>query len=99
VTYRLTKTFAPKLDYGSIRRELDAKGIKDPTASQMRQVVIAIRRAKLPDPKVAGKCGEFLYEPDGHGKEIQKSPTLVSGNALLPPSCAFTAGGWKCSDC
>ncbi len=63
VTYRLTKTFAPKLDYGSIRRELDAKGIKDPTASQMRQVVIAIRRAKLPDPKVEGNAGSFFMNP------------------------------------
>jgi UDP-N-acetylmuramate dehydrogenase len=63
VTYRLTRTFTPKSDYGSIRRELEAKGINNPTAEQMRQIIIAIRQAKLPDPKVQGNAGSFFMNP------------------------------------
>ncbi len=63
VTYRLTQTFTPKSGYGSIRRELEAKGINDPTAEQMRQIIIAIRQAKLPDPKVQGNAGSFFMNP------------------------------------
>lgn len=63
VTYRLTQTFTPKSDYGSIRRELDAHGITAPNAEQMRQIIIAIRQAKLPDPKVQGNAGSFFMNP------------------------------------
>ena len=54
VAYRLSKTFTPHLDYGNIRAELEKKGIKAPTAQQLRDIIIDIRNAKLPDPKVMG---------------------------------------------
>ena len=52
VTYRLSRTFTPHLDYGNIRAELEKEGITTPTAQQLRQTIINIRNAKLPDPKV-----------------------------------------------
>lgn len=63
VTYRLSTTFSPKLDYGNIRASLSAKGITMPTASELRQTIIEIRRAKLPDPKVRGNAGSFFMNP------------------------------------
>lgn len=63
VTYRLSASFAPHVDYGNIRAELDAKGIATPTARQLRQVIIDIRNAKLPDPKVEGNAGSFFMNP------------------------------------
>ena len=54
VTYRLSSTFTPHLDYGNIRAELERKGIEEPTAKQLRETIIEIRQAKLPDPKVMG---------------------------------------------
>lgn len=63
VTYRLSNTFSPKLDYGNIRNELADRGIAQPTAEQLRQVIIDIRRAKLPDPKKEGNAGSFFMNP------------------------------------
>lgn len=63
VTYQLAADFQPHLDYGNIRAELERRGITEPTASQLRQVVIDIRQAKLPDPKVTGNAGSFFMNP------------------------------------
>jgi len=63
VTYRLHDTFAPRLDYGNIRAELEAAGITEPTAQQLRDVIIKIRKAKLPDPAVEGNAGSFFMNP------------------------------------
>ena len=50
-------------EYGNIRAELDRRGIQTPTAAELRQVVIDIRNAKLPDPKVTGNAGSFFMNP------------------------------------
>ena len=63
VTYRFSKTFEPRLDYGNIRSELERRGINSPTASQLREVVIDIRQQKLPDPQVTGNAGSFFMNP------------------------------------
>ena len=63
VTYGLSKTFTPHLDYGNIRAELERKGIQKPTAQQLRETIIDIRNAKLPDPKVEGNAGSFFMNP------------------------------------
>ena len=63
VTYQFSKTFVPKLDYGNIRSELARKGIAAPTAQQLRETIIDIRRAKLPDPAVEGNAGSFFMNP------------------------------------
>ena len=63
VIYRLSKHFVPDLDYGNIRASLAAKEIENPTAQQLRDVIIEIRNAKLPDPKVQGNAGSFFMNP------------------------------------
>lgn len=63
VTYRFSRLFNPDLDYGNIRRSLEASGIASPTAAQLRQTIIEIREAKLPDPKQTGNAGSFFMNP------------------------------------
>ena len=63
VTYRFNTEFKPDLDYGNIRSALAERGIENPSASDVRNVVIDIRNAKLPDPKVQGNAGSFFMNP------------------------------------
>ena len=64
VVYQLKSDEAsPSTEYGNIRAELDRRGIQTPTAAELREVVIAIREAKLPDPKVTGNAGSFFMNP------------------------------------
>lgn len=65
VTYRLSRTFAPRLDYGNIRSKLEEAhiNIENLTAQQLRDTVIEIRQDKLPDPAVTGNAGSFFMNP------------------------------------
>jgi len=63
VTYRLSKTFRPILDYGNIRSLFSDEQLSKLTAKQLREAIIATRKAKLPDPKVLGSAGSFFKNP------------------------------------
>ena len=63
VTYQLSTVFEPHIDYGNIRAELERQGIVSPSPEQLRQVIIDIRRSKLPDPDVEGNAGSFFVNP------------------------------------
>lgn len=63
VTYRLSRDFRPRLDYGNIRGALQAQAIEQPTAQQLRKTICAIRASKLPDPKELGNAGSFFVNP------------------------------------
>ncbi len=63
VTYQLSYEFKPQLDYGNIRRELEQRQIAQPTAHDIRQLIIDIRNDKLPDPRVTGNAGSFFMNP------------------------------------
>ena len=81
VTLRLTRTFKPLLDYGNIRTELQRKGIEKPTARQLRDAIVEIRRNKLPDPKVTGNAGSFFMNPV---VKREKMEALLADNPLMP---------------
>lgn len=65
VTYQLSRQFRPELDYGNVREQLHRQGIAEDklTAGQLRDTIIAIRQAKLPDPAVTGNAGSFFMNP------------------------------------
>lgn len=62
VTYRLTKRRVFHLEYGNVKDELAKQGC-EPTLKKVREVIIRIREAKLPDPKVQGNAGSFFMNP------------------------------------
>ena len=63
VTYRLSADFQANTQYGNISGEMQRLGITHPDAAQLREVIIGIRRAKLPDPQVTGNAGSFFMNP------------------------------------
>ena len=57
----LHRTPRPRLGYGDVEREVEARG--GATLRNIREAVCAIRRSKLPDPAVLGNAGSFFKNP------------------------------------
>ena len=104
VVYKLSTTFVPRLDYGNIRGELERKGIDQPTAEQLRQCIVDIRRAKLPDPEVTGNAGSFFMNPvvsrekyEQLAAEYPQMPHYTVSETLekIPAGWMIDQCGWK----
>lgn len=104
VTYQLSTVFNPRLDYGNIRGELEKEGIDHPTAGQLRNAIIKIRNAKLPDPQVEGNAGSFFMNPvvsSGKYRElVSQYPDMphyeVDDNRVkIPAGWLIEQCGWK----
>lgn len=104
VTYRLSTVYKPCLDYGNIRGELARKGISEPTACQLRDIIIDIRNAKLPDPKTEGNAGSFFMNavvPRSKYKEIaamypgMPHYTVDEDHEKIPAGWMIDVCGWK----
>ena len=101
VTYRLQKKPQLKLEYGNIKAVLGEK--KDLTIADVRQAIIDIRNAKLPDPKVQGNAGSFFMNPVVSREKflsIQKDyPNMpfyeVEGGVKIPAGWMIDQCGWK----
>lgn len=63
IRLRLQRQFEAKLGYAGLSEELRVMGIDVPTAKQVSQAVIRIRRRKLPDPRFIGNAGSFFKNP------------------------------------
>jgi len=63
VRLRLDTRFEPKLDYAGLREELARSGVEKPTALDVSNAVVRLRRDKLPDPEILGNAGSFFKNP------------------------------------
>ena len=63
VTFRLPRQWQPLTRYADIAGELAAREVVTPTAQQIADAVIAVRRRKLPDPAVTPNAGSFFHNP------------------------------------
>ncbi len=104
VTYQLQSVFEPRLEYGNIRAELERKGITKPTAQQLRQAIIDIRNAKLPDPKIMGNAGSFFMNPIVPKEKYEQLASLYEGmphytmdadHEKIPAGWMIDQCGWK----
>lgn len=101
VTYRFSRTFTPDLDYGNIRHSLESKGIAMPTAEQLRQTIIEIRQAKLPDPKVMGNAGSFFMNPVVGHDVYERLAAQYEGmpHYVVDPEHIKIPAGWMIEQC
>lgn len=104
VTYKLSKTYEPKLDYGNIRAALEKKGIVNPTAEELRETIIEIRNAKLPDPNMLGNGGSFFMNPivarskyEELASQYRNMPhyTIDAKHEKIPAGWMIEQCGWK----
>ena len=104
VEYAFSETFQPRLDYGNIRIELERRGIVQPTAQQVRDVIIDIRNAKLPDPQIMGNAGSFFMNPvvdrDKFEQLLQEYPQMPhyhidEQHEKIPAGWMIEQCGWK----
>ena len=101
VTYKLSKKPELKLDYGNIRSVLQGK--ENISISDVRQAIIDIRNAKLPDPSVQGNAGSFFMNPVVSREKflsIQKDyPQMpfyeVEDGVKIPAGWMIEQCGWK----
>lgn len=102
VTYRLYKRFKPDLSYGNLSSIF--AGQEDRlTPAALREAVIGVRRAKLPDPEVTGNAGSFFMNPvvseDKYRQLLSVYPSMpaykVAGGVKLPAGWLIDRCGWK----
>ena len=117
VTYQLSTTFTPHLDYGNIRKVLEEKGIScnvedgQLSAQLLRDTIIDIRNAKLPDYEVEGNAGSFFMNPivskEKFDELIAKYPNMPYYPITTPASSLGMVGegavklpaGWLIDQC
>ena len=100
------KNFTPKLQYGGLVRAIEDAGLSEKTlsANELRDVIINIRRTKLPDPAEQGNAGSFFKNPivpASKAEALQKEfPTMPSypaqeGKVKLAAGWLIEQAGWK----
>lgn len=102
VRFRLSKDECYTLDYGTIRQELERYPVL--TLPVVRKIIIDIREAKLPDPKVTGNAGSFFMNPivakeklEALQRDYPRMPyyELPDGRVKIPAGWMIEQCGWK----
>jgi UDP-N-acetylmuramate dehydrogenase len=104
VTFRLDKKPILNTGYGAIKNELEGIINREIGVSDVRNVIINIRRSKLPDPVELGNAGSFFKNPVVSSAKISKLktefPEIVSyqqadGSYKLAAGWLIDKCGWK----
>lgn len=104
VVLQLSKNPVLKLDYGTVKEELEKLNLKKITIKNVSDVICKIRKSKLPDPKQIGNAGSFFKNPevseDIFSKLKAEFPAII-GYPLENKKVKLAAGwlieqcGWK----
>lgn len=104
VRFYLPKKWQAVTGYADIEKALATKGVTQPNPQQIGDCVVAVRRAKLPDPAVLGNVGSFFKNPVVSWEQcqdiIQREPTIVhytlhDGSVKLAAAWLIDACGWR----
>jgi UDP-N-acetylmuramate dehydrogenase len=100
VTFRLPKAWTPRAEYADVARELATRGAAA-TPRAILDAVVAVRRAKLPDPLVLGNAGSFFKNPIVDAARFEtlraREPRIVSYGQ--PDGSVKLAAGWLIDQC
>ena len=103
VTYAFSETFEPCLGYGNLSTELERRGVPL-SPSVLRETIIDIRNAKLPDPKVTGNAGSFFMNPivsrekyESLAAQYENMPNfeIDADHVKIPAGWLIDQCGWK----
>jgi len=101
VTFALPDAWTPNLRYAELAQAVMDAGLAAPSAQQVSDMVVAIRRRKLPDPAVIGNAGSFFKNPVVSSEQCQR--LLASHPALVHHAQADgtekLAAGWLIDQC
>jgi UDP-N-acetylmuramate dehydrogenase len=104
VRFSLPKAWQPVTRYAEVAGELRARGVGAPTALEVSDAVIAIRRRKLPDPAEIGNAGSFFKNPVVDAATFDRlaarHPALphyrqAGGGVKLAAGWLIEQAGWK----
>ncbi|WP_426111189.1 UDP-N-acetylmuramate dehydrogenase [Massilia sp. PWRC2] len=104
VQFALPLAWRPQLAYAELANAVRDAGLLEPSARQIADLVIAIRRRKLPDPAVIGNAGSFFKNPVVSGQRcaqlLAAHPALVhhpqaDGTEKLAAGWLIDQCGWK----
>jgi UDP-N-acetylmuramate dehydrogenase len=104
VRFWLPKPWKPVLGYLDLERKMAETGNSRPDAQTLFDWVVAIRRAKLPDPALIGNAGSFFKNPTVTPEQcadiIARDPKVVhypmpDGSIKLAAGWLIDACGWK----
>ena len=101
VSFALPRQWQPNLVYAELAAELAIRAVSDPSAQDIADAVIAIRRRKLPDPAEIGNAGSFFKNPvvsrEQHAQLLARHPQLVG--YPQPDGSIKLAAGWLIDQC
>jgi UDP-N-acetylmuramate dehydrogenase len=101
VRLRLPRPWQPMLGYAELERKVQETGLIAPSPRQVFDWVVAVRRAKLPDPAVIGNAGSFFKNPVVTPEQcrdiIQRDPEIV--HYPMPDGSYKLAAGWMIDAC
>lgn len=100
VWFRLSKHPRFRLDYGSVKAEVEKLG-GEVTPGKVREAVIRIREAKLPDVKTVPSAGSFFKNPVVEAGMAERLAEEYPGMPLyrLEDGRCKLAAGWLIEQC
>ncbi len=104
VEFLLYNTFVPQTAYGSLAKALAEQAGDEPlTAAGLRNLIISIRKSKLPEPAELGSAGSFFMNPvisrEQFAELLKTYPSMphydVAQGVKVPAGWLIDQCGWK----
>ncbi|MBP5567078.1 MAG: UDP-N-acetylmuramate dehydrogenase [Bacteroidales bacterium] len=99
VLFRVTRKYSPKLDYGGVRAALEGRDLQALTPMDVREAIIGIRNAKLPDPAQIGSAGSFFKNPVISREHFEIFATPDTPHYDLPDGTVKVPAAWLIDQC